>query len=47
MLLTEVQLNYCGSQAGENWGCEWGGIGGFIQQTASLDGYYPGDKYLQ
>jgi hypothetical protein len=46
-LLTEVQLNYCGSQAGENWGCEWGGIGGFIQQTASLDGYYPGDKYLQ
>ncbi len=47
LLLTEVQLNYCGSQAGENWACEWGGIGGFIQQTASLDGYYPGDKYLQ
>jgi hypothetical protein len=46
LLLTEVQLNYSGSQAGENWGAEWGGIGGFIQQTASLDGYYPGDKYL-
>jgi hypothetical protein len=46
LLLTEVQLNYCGSQAGENWATEWGGLGGFIQQTASLDGFYPGDKYL-
>jgi hypothetical protein len=46
LLLTEIQLNYCGSQAGENWATEWGGLGGFIQQTASLDGFYPGDKYL-
>jgi hypothetical protein len=46
LLLTEVQLNYTGSQAGEDWYTEWGGLGGFIQQTASLDGFYPGDKYL-
>jgi hypothetical protein len=46
LLLTEVQLNYCGSQNGENWATEWGGTGEFIQQMASLDGFYPGDKYL-
>lgn len=46
LLLTEVELNYCGSQAGENWGAEWCGIAGFIQHDAGIDGYYNGDKYL-
>jgi len=46
LLLTEVELNYCGSQAGENWGTEWCGLAGFIQHIAGLDGYYNGDKYI-
>jgi len=46
LLLTEVELNYCGSQAGENWGAEWCGIAGFIQHDAGIDFYYNGDKYL-
>ena len=46
LLLTEVELNYCGSQAGENWGAEWCGVAGFIQHDAGIGQYYNGDKYL-
>jgi len=46
LLLTEVELNYCGSQAGENWGVEWCGLAGFIQHIAGIDQYYNGDKYF-
>lgn len=47
--LTTVQLMYTGSSdfGADNWQTEWGGIGGYIQHTASTNvSYYYGDKYL-
>lgn len=47
--LSEVQMMYTGSTdyASEVWQTEWGNIGGYMQQTASVNtSFYSGDKYL-